>query len=349
MAENQEHEQRRDRSAHDDLLGREPPRGDRQCHRHRHASGDPAVVEYAQEVRRQRHRQRLAFADVEVAHGVGGEVGEDGDIAAGRGLERGAAESAEEIEEYHRHGNGVGGPRLDAADAHLLGPQTEPDALALGALAERIARQCQRASLRPTRSRDHGIEDVHRTDEMGNEGGGRPGVDLGGAAHLLDAAAVHHHDAVGHGERLLLVVRDHDGGDAEPALQRLDLVAQAHAHARIQRGQRLVEQQQRRRGGERPGERHALLLATRELGGVFGALLRHAHEGEQLGHALGDLGAGLTAVDEAVAHVLRRGQVGEQGVGLEDDAEVALRGGEARDIAAADLDVAGVLRTRGRR
>ena len=33
-------------------------------------------------------------------------------------------------------GNGVGGARLDAADAHLLGPQPEPDAMAVGARAE---------------------------------------------------------------------------------------------------------------------------------------------------------------------------------------------------------------------
>ncbi len=258
----------------------EPPRGDRQCHRgDRHAPGSAPSSNTRSRSGGSADRQRLAFADAEVAHGVGGEVGEDGRdrrAAVGRSVARQKAPRKSSSSTVD--GDGVGGARLDAADAHLFGPQSEPDAMALGALPERIAGQCQRAGLRPTRSRDHGIEDVHRPDEIGNEGGGRPGVDLGGAPHLLDAAAVHHHDAVGHGERLLLVVRDHDGGDAEPALQRLDLVAQAHAHARIERGQRLVEQQQRRRGGERPGERHALLLAARELRRVFGALLRHADE-----------------------------------------------------------------------
>ena len=138
-------------------------------------------------------------------------------------------------------------------------------------------------------------------------------------------------------------MRDHDGGDAEPALQRLDLVAQAHAHPRIERRQRLIEQQQRGRGRQRAGQRDALLLAARQLRRILGALLRHAHELQQLGDAGGDLAARLAAVDEAVADVLHHGQVGEQRVGLEDDAEVALRRRQPRDVAAADLDRAGVL------
>ena len=52
-------------------------------------------------------------------------------------------------------------------------------------------------------------------------------------------------------------------------LQRLDLVPQAQAHARVERRQRLVEQQQARRRRERAGQRHALLLAARQLGGIF--------------------------------------------------------------------------------
>ena len=152
-----------------------------------------------------------------------------------------------------------------------------------------VAGKRQRADPHPAGPRDDGVEDVHRADEIGDEGGGRAAVDLGRRADLLDAAAVHHHDAVGHGERLLLVVRDHDGGDAEPALQRLDLVAQAHAHPRIERRERLIEQQQRRRGGERAGERHALLLAARELRRILGALLRQPDERQQLGDARGDL------------------------------------------------------------
>ena len=128
------------------------------------------------------------------------------------------------------------------------------------------------------------------------------------------------------------------GGDAEPALQRLDLVAQAHAHARIERRQRLVEQQQRRRGARARGPAPRAAAGRPRAGPDTWRLLGQADERQQLGHARRDLGLRLAAVDEAVADVVRHGQVGEQRVGLEDDAEVALRGRQPRDIAAADLD-----------
>ena len=70
------------------------------------------------------------------------------------------------------------------------------------------------------------------------------------------------------------------------ALQGLDLVAQAQAHARIERRQRLVEQQQAGRGRERAGQRHALLLAAGKLGGIFRAGIGQADQRQQLVDAL---------------------------------------------------------------
>ena len=61
-------------------------------------------------------------------------------------------------------------------------------------------------------------------------------VDLVGRADLLDAAFADHDDPVGHGERLFLVVRHHDRGDPEAALQVADFAAQPGAHAGIERG-----------------------------------------------------------------------------------------------------------------
>ena len=160
-----------------------------------------------------------------------------------------AAEGAEEIEQLDAStaiAFGVAG--LDAAHAHLLRPQPERHALRRRrarrapsqASVERADPHAVRAR-RPRASRKF----IAPTKSATKAVAGRR-VDLRRRADLLDRAVVHHHDAVGHGQRLLLVVRDHDGGDAEPALQRLDLVAQAHAHARVERRQRLVEQQQRR-------------------------------------------------------------------------------------------------------
>ena len=239
--------------------------------------------------------------------------------------------------------NGVCGIRLYAADAHLLWAQPELHALTFRTCAEPLTSEHHRADLHPIGTGNHRVEQVHLADEIGNEGAARTAVDLRCASDLLDATVVHHHDLVGHRHRLLLVVGDHDGGDAEAPLQRLDLVAQAHAHPRIERRQRLIEQQERGRGCQRASQRHALLLAARQLCRILVALLRHADELQKLGDTGRNLAARLAPVDEAITHVPRHSQIGKQRIGLKDDAEVALRRRQARHVAAADLDCARVL------
>ena len=82
---------------------------------------------------------------------------------------------------------------------------------------------------------------------------------------LLDAAVVHDDDQVGQRHRLFLAVRDMDEGDAERRLQLLQFGAHADLQERIERRQRLVEQQRFRIGDQRAGERDALLLAAGKL------------------------------------------------------------------------------------
>ena len=60
---------------------------------------------------------------------------------------------------------------------------------------------------------------------------------------LLDAALVHHRDAVGGDHRLGLVVGDVDRGDAELVVQAPDLEAHLLAQIGVEVGERLVEQQ----------------------------------------------------------------------------------------------------------
>ena len=71
----------------------------------------------------------------------------------------------------------------------------------------------------------------------------RPAVDLRGRADLHHPAVVEHRDAVGHRQRLALVVRHEDEGDAERLLQRLELLLHLLAQLQVQRAERLVEQQ----------------------------------------------------------------------------------------------------------
>ena len=92
-----------------------------------------------------------------------------------------------------------------------------------------------------------------------------PLVDLLGAGDLLDPAAVHDRDPVGHRQRLLLVVGDVDEGDPDLALDPLQLELQALAQLQVEGAERLVEQQHLRQVDQRPGQRDPLLHAAREL------------------------------------------------------------------------------------
>ena len=93
-------------------------------------------------------------------------------------------------------------------------------------------------------------------------------VDFARRADLLDQAVAHHHDAVGHRQRLFQVVRHVDRRDAEPVLQLAQLDAHVGAQLGVEIGERLVEQQHRRLEHEGARQRDALLLAAGELRGA---------------------------------------------------------------------------------
>ena len=91
-----------------------------------------------------------------------------------------------------------------------------------------------------------------------------------------------HRDAVGDRERLLLVVRHVQRRDPELELDAPDLLAQLHAHLRVERRERLVEQQHLRLDRERARERDSLLHAARELVGIALRRVAEPDELEQL-------------------------------------------------------------------
>ena len=90
---------------------------------------------------------------------------------------------------------------------------------------------------------DLAVQDVGRADEPGDERRGGIVVDLAGRAHLLHTALVHHDDLVRELQRFFLVVGDEQAGDAELAVQLVEPAAQVLAHLRVERAERLVEQQ----------------------------------------------------------------------------------------------------------
>ena len=136
------------------------------------------------------------------------------------------------------------------------------------------------------RARRFAVQHVGGADELRHEARGRRVVHLVRRAHLLEPALVEHADAVAHRQRLVLVVRDEQEGDAELALQRLQLALHLLAQLQVERAERLVEQQHLRLADQRARQRHALALAARQLRRAALADARQLHQRQQLVGAL---------------------------------------------------------------
>ena len=182
--------------------------------------------------------------------------------------------------------------------------------------------------------------DVVAADEAGDEFGARRVEQLVRAALLLDPALVHHHHQVGQRHRLLLGMGDVDEGHRQLGLPLLELGPHPDAQERIERRQRLVEQQHLGLGDQRPGQRHALLLPAGELAGPAVRERAERHPVEQLAGARVALGLGDAAHLQAEGDVVERVEMGKQRVALEHHRRAALGRGQAGDVPAAEDDVA---------
>jgi hypothetical protein len=163
-----------------------------------------------------------------------------------------------------------------------------------------------------------GPHEVRDAEEVSDEDGRRLLVDVSRRAELLDAPLGHDGEAVGHRQRLLLVVRDVEEGDADLALDCLQLELERPAELRVERTQRLVEEKDARVEHERPRKRHPLLLPAREL--VRLALLEalEANEREHIRHFSSLLRSVEACEAEPEADVLTDREVREERVALED-------------------------------
>ncbi len=125
------------------------------------------------------------------------------------------------------------------------------------------------------------------------------------------------------------------------ALQRANVLAQPDPDVRVERRQRLVEQQDLRARGERAGERHALLLAARKLVRIAAGEVRQLDERQHLVDPRLDLGRRLPGDLEAEADVALDRHIGKERIGLEHHADRAAAGAEMRDVPAVDADRSG--------
>ena len=183
-------------------------------------------------------------------------------------------------------------------------------------------------------------QQIRRADEGGDEKRGGLVVDRYRRAVLFEPPAIEHRDPVGHTHGLFLVVRHHHGRDVQFALQTTNLDLHIQAQVFVERGERLVEQQDARLDGQRAGQCHTLLLTARQLARIAFRECVHAHHLEHL-HGLA---SGVTTRDavgfETVGDIGGDGHMRKQRVVLEDDADAALARREAVHALSANMHFA---------
>ena len=183
-------------------------------------------------------------------------------------------------------------------------------------------------------------DEIRLADEIGDEAAARIVVDILRPADLQDMAVAHDRDAVRHRERLLLVMGDQHEGDARLLLEALQLALHLLAQLQVERRKRLVEQQHAGLGRQGTGQRHALLLAARELGGPAAGKPLEPHHGQGLGNSDADLRRRPLAHLEPEGDILRDVQMGKQRIALEDGIDRPLLRREGGHILRADADAA---------
>ena len=149
---------------------------------------------------------------------------------------------------------------------------------------------------------------------------------------------VHYAQPVRERERFFLIVRDEQERDADAALDGFQFRADLFAQVGIERGERLVEQQNVGFEHQRAGQRDALPFAAGKLGGAARFLAGQLNQIEHVANTIGD--AIARAAPQAEFDVVAHGQMRKERVVLEDRADVALVGLQMLDAGAVQANFA---------
>ena len=151
-------------------------------------------------------------------------------------------------------------PDVFGPGADDVGAGGEPDGLTVLADLDRVVEDAV--------SRDVERQPVRHADEAGHVLRCRLLVDLLGRGELLDPTGAHDCEPVPESERFRLVVCHVDRGEAEAAVELVDLGSHLVTEPCVEIAQRLVEEDELGPGDEAARERDALLLAAAQLAGV---------------------------------------------------------------------------------
>ncbi len=191
---------------------------------------------------------------------------------------------------------------------------------------------------------DLSLEQIDVADELGDPARSGRLVKVARGCDLFETAGIHHADPARHHHRLLLIVGDDDEGRCEPPLQFHQFELGAFAQLLVERGHRLVEQQNLRAPRQRAGQCHALFLTAGEL--IRLALLETV-ELDQRDH-LGDAGIALrtrhAGALQTEGDIVAHGEMGKQRIVLEHHVDRALVRQNLRDVLAAKQNAAFVRR-----
>ena len=165
-------------------------------------------------------------------------------------------------------------------------------------------------------------------DQLGDVARPRVGGDLGDRPDLDDPPGIEDCDSIG--ERVCV---DRIVGDQQPhPVERLEMSAEIAPDlptgADIECGERLVEQQQARIGGQRAGKGDALGLPTGQRPRPMRRMIGEPDPLQPSGSGPPGLGLGHPPGTQTEGDVLHRAEMREQQVVLEDDADRALLGGD---------------------
>src|SRR3954454_9073980 len=184
------------------------------------------------------------------------------------------------------------------------------------------------------------VQDVRRSHEARDERRNGLVVDLGGRADLLHLALVHHDDLVGKLERFLLVVRHQKARHAELAVKLVEPTPEILADLRVERPERLVEQQDLRLRCERARQRDTLPLPARQLVRKPVGERRQLHQIQQVADPLVARLLRFLSDAQTEGDVVGHRHVPEQRVVLKHEPDLALLHAFDRQLVLAHEDAA---------
>ena len=151
---------------------------------------------------------------------------------------------------------------------------------------------------------------------------------------------MHYRDAVGHGERLLLVVGHQNGRDTVVTLKPLHLDLHVETQILVERPERLVQHQDFGIDRKAARKRDALLLPARKLARQPFRVLPHMYEIEHLFHTGRNPIARPVMSLEPIGYVLANGHVRKQRIALENDTDTTAIGRQVIDALVVEQDTA---------